>query len=41
MIAAIVVEDQASVGKPEQKVGTLSGGEEVELFGIESYDKHD
>ena len=41
VIAAIVIKGQASVGKPQQKVRTLSGGEEVELFGIESYDKHD
>jgi len=40
MRAVIVEQHQTAVTKPEQKVGVVSGFDEVEFFRIEIYDQH-
>ena len=40
MRAVIVEQHQTAVTKPEQKVGVVSGFDEVEFSGIEIYDQH-
>jgi hypothetical protein len=38
MIAVVVEQHEAAVGKAEQEIGIVSGFDEVELRWIESYD---
>jgi hypothetical protein len=40
MSAVVVVQHQAAIGEPQEKVRVVSGFDEVKLFRIESYDEH-
>jgi hypothetical protein len=41
MSAVVVEQHEAAVRKAQEEVRVVSGFDEVELFRIESYDKHD